>query len=525
VTRSLGSSGRRALVGLLSATMLLALLPGTVQASTWQNTTGAADGSNWSWPGMAQTIVASPGVLTDVTLTLHRASTDTGTYRVEVRALSGDAPSGHQVASTGVVLAARNLNATNLSTDENAPTAVNVVFVHPAVVTAEQRVAVVLLRGTNNGISWHASNPALANPYPDGRGWFCVIGSCWSGSSPQGQVDFLLSIGGTSPLFGSINASVVAPSGPTRASTFNYTIAFDKPVSGLTAGDFTKTGTATGCSIKAPSSTDGGQTWTLPVGGCSAGTFALTLKANTVHGPEADPGTGPSSATPGPAVLRIDRTKPKVGTPRATPSSGPLDGNRIPIKLTWAQGTDAGGAGVWKYQVGQSTDGGATWTLLGESQPQLAVTTAKPSGTTIYRIRAVDWAGNRGAWMKGPTLSPRLVQQTSASITYSSGWTTINDAAFSGGSARQSDASNASARYTFSGRAIGIVMSTDPSLGIVKVYVDGTLSRTIDMATLTPGDRMVVYGRSFTSLGTHTIRILSSSGARPNVVLDAFVRL
>jgi len=68
-------------------------------------------------------------------------------------------------------------------------------------------------------------------------------------------------------------------------------------------------------------------------------------------------------------------------------------------------------------------------------------------------------------------------------------------------------------------------MSTDPSLGVVKVYIDGTLKATVDMATLAPGDRVVVYQYRFASVGAHTIKVVSANGVRPDVVLDAFARL
>ena len=143
----------------------------------------------------------------------------------------------------------------------------------------------------------------------------------------------------------------------------------------------------------------------------------------------------------------------------------------------------------------------------------------------MYKVRAVDWATNKGPWVQTSTLRPRIAQQTSPHAFFSSGWTTLHDVAFSGGSARQSDVSGASARYEFTGRAIGIVMSTDPTLGIVKVYIDGDLRKTVDMADFDSGDQVIVYARRFSSYGSHVIRVMSSSGARPNVFLDAFVRL
>jgi hypothetical protein len=526
LTTSTRPRGRRVLAGLIAATTLLAMLPGSVSAAAYFGIINDLDQSSWSWPGMAQTF--SPpagGALTGVGLTLHRSSSDTGTYRVEVRAVSGGTPTGHQTASTGVVIASQTLPATALSTDSSSPTDVSVVFTKPAVLTQQTTVAVVLIRGTNTGIAWHASNPAGPDVYSEGTGFFCVIGACWTDATSFGPVDFMLTYQGDGGLMGSTpRASVVAPNAPTRSSSFSYKVQFDKEVSGLTAVDFSKSGTASGCVIGAPVADATRTTWTVPVSGCSQGTLLLTLKANSVVSD--DPVPGPSATVPAAATLVIDRTKPKNGAPRAGfATNTPLLGSKLPVRASWSTGTDAGGAGVWKYEVSRSTDGGAHWTTIKTSQKLNLDYYASASGTLQFRLRAIDWAGNRGSWIKGSVQNPRLVQQTSSNVTYSGGWTTLIAPAFSGGSARQSSNDGQWARYAFTGRAIAVVMSTDPSLGIVKVYIDGTLKKTVDMATLTPGDRVVVYQYRFTGVGSHKIRILSSSNARPDVVLDAFARL
>lgn len=524
MTTSTGLRHRRALASVIAATTLLAMLPGSASAAVIE-TINSNDGSNWSWPGMAQTFVAPPGAITDVHLTLHRASTDTGTYRVEVRATSSGAPTGHQVASTGVVLASQTLPASALSTDKNAPTPVDVEFTRPAVLPASQTVAVVLIRGTNPGIAWHASNPTGPDQYANGTGFFCVTGDCWSDATSLGPVDFMLAFESDEWLMGAKpRASVVAPSSPTRASAFTYKVQFDTPVSGLTASDFIKNGTATGCTIGAPVADASRTTWSMRVSGCSQGTLLLTLKANSVTSDE--PLSGPAITVPAAATLTIDRTRPRNGAPRASLATNtPLSGTKLPVRASWSTGTDSGGAGVWKYEVAKSTDGGVHWTSLGTTQRRTLDNYASPSGTLQFRLRAIDWAGNRGAWVKGTVQTPRLVQQTSSRVTFSAGWTTLVSTDFSGGSAKQSDDNGQSARYAFTGRAIAVVMSADPSLGVIKVYIDGTLKATVDVATFTPGDRVVVYQRRFTSVGSHTIRIVSTNGTRPNVILDAFARL
>ena len=520
---------RRALASLLAAGMLLALLPLNARAAAYAFSTNAADSSSWSAPALAQTFAAADALapITDVTLMLHRATSDTGTYRVEIRTAPSGSPSGYQATSSGVVLASATLSASALSTNGASPTSVPVVFPSPAIVPAGvTTLALVVIRGSNTGLKWHASTPGGADSYAGGEGFLCVTGACWTGSTPQGDVDFVAMISGSGLDGAAPRVAIVAPRGPTKATAFTWRVLFDQPVSGLTAGDFTKTGTADHCTLGAPSTANGGQAWSMTVSGCSAGTLRLTMRANAVQLTAPSHLAGPTSATKSAATLRIDRTKPGSTAPKATLWVGaPVGGSSIPVRLLWSAPTDGGGAGVSKYDIARSTNGGSTWTLLGSGQPTSAAITQPTGGSILYRVRAVDWAGNTGAWARTPTLRPRLAQQTSANATFSSGWTTLTDPAFSGGSAKQSDRSGASARYTFSGRAIGLVMSTDPALGVVKVYVDGVLRKTVDTADFDAGDRVVVYARRFASYGTHVIRVVSSSGVRPNVVLDAFPRL
>jgi hypothetical protein len=530
VTTRTRTGGRKALASIAAAGMLLALVPGSARAAAFALQITDKDESSWTAPAMAQTF-AAVGPITSVQLLMHRGTTgtDVGTFRVEIRTAPGNSPSGYQAASSGIVLASKTVSTSGMSTSGASPSTVPVVFDSPAIVpTGVTKLALVVLRGVNTGLRWHASMPAGVDQYPEGEGFLCVTGACWTGYTPQGDVDFNAFISGSGPLDGtSPRVSIVAPRGPTKATSLTWLVLFDKPVAGLSAGDFTKTGGADRCSIGVPSSSNGGVAWSMTVSGCTPGTLRLALKANAVHSiGETAQVPGPAVATKSAATLLIDRTKPRGKTPTAVPWVGaPLNASNIPVKLSWSAATDGGGSGVMKYEVGRSTNGGDSWSTLGSGQPTYAAINQPAGGSILYRVRPVDWAGNKGTWVKSATLRPRIVQQTSPNAKFSSGWTTLNDAAFSGGSAKQSDVSGASARYTFKGRAIGIVMTTDPAQGVIRVYIDGDLRKTVDMADFDSGDKVIVYARRFSSYGEHVIRIVSSSGARPNVVLDAFVRL
>ena len=80
--------------------------------------------------------------------------------------------------------------------------------------------------------------------YGEGEGFLCVTGACWTGYTPSGDVDFVSTLFGDGLAGTPPRVAIVAPKGPTRASSFTWWSLFDKPVAGLTASDFTKTGSA-----------------------------------------------------------------------------------------------------------------------------------------------------------------------------------------------------------------------------------------------------------------------------------------
>ncbi|HUR06055.1 MAG TPA: glycosyl hydrolase family 18 protein, partial [Nonomuraea sp.] len=186
------------------------------------------------------------------------------------------------------------------------------------------------------------------------------------------------------------------PASPNRAGSLAWHLTFGGPIAGLTAGDFARTGTATGCVIASP--TGAGATWTVTLTGCSAGTVNLGLKPGAVvdtvrnWGPAAQVNAQP---------LLIDRTAPSAATPRLTlrvgvnlASTSSTAG--LPAFLTLA-GSDPGGAGIRSYDVRRSVNGGAfTAYATAVTTTSLAVTLT-PGRSYRFQARARDNAGNVGA--------------------------------------------------------------------------------------------------------------------------------
>ncbi len=223
----------------------------------------------------------------------------------------------------------------------------------------------------------------------------------------------------------------------------------------------------------------------------------------------------------------MDSVAPTAGTPSvAIRANATLSGTAIPVTVAWTGSDNPGGAGIATYTLQRSTDGGSTWSTVASGLTTSSrATTVPSSGSTRFRVRAIDRAGN-AVFSAATTRSGRLVQNSSTAVRYSSPWGLTTSSSYSGGSARYTSTSGRSASYTFTGRSIAVVVRRGTTRGKVKVYVDGVLQATVDTYRGSTQYRSVVWRKAYPSTVTKTIRVvvLATSG-RPRVDLDAFAVL
>ncbi len=313
-----------------------------------------------------------------------------------------------------------------------------------------------------------------------------------------------------------------APTTPTTTTSGSiaYELHFAAPVTGLSTGDFTRTGTAPSCVLAAP--VGSGADYTIGFSGCSTGTVTLLLNSGTVTDGTAWGPAGPISA----AKVTIDRSVPKATTPKVMLRTGlPLEGasatQRLLVQVSWG-GTDTG-SGIASYDVARSYDGGAFATIASATTATSINWTMTPGHNYRFRVRARDKAGNLGTWVTTSTWYPVLTQNSSASLVYTGAWTTTSDAANSAGSVKGSSAAGDSVSYTFSGRAVSWVTTLGATAGEVQVWVDGVLASTVDTYADATTYRQVVFSTSWSSYASHTIKLVVVGTAdRPAANLDAF---
>jgi hypothetical protein len=308
----------------------------------------------------------------------------------------------------------------------------------------------------------------------------------------------------------------------TRAATIAYRLVFAGPVSGLGSADLEIGGSARGCVVGAPSGS--GASYTLNVTGCASGSLSLTLKPRVVRDAVANLGPGIGIAT---AAVRIDRLGPVAAKPVPTLRTAVTLGSsstraKLPVRLALTA-ADPGGAGVATYDVARSVNGKPYKLIASGISGPVLDTSLKPGKAYRFRVRARDALGNVGSWVVGPKLRPALVQQSNGGVHWKGRWSGSASSSFSGGSARSATASGALARYTFAGRAIGLVMTTAATRGQVKVYLDGSYVTTVDLGAAGWKARAIVFSRRWSSVGTHTIKLVAvGTAGRPRVDVDAF---
>ena len=185
----------------------------------------------------------------------------------------------------------------------------------------------------------------------------------------------------------------------------------------------------------------------------------------------------------------------------------------------WAQDwafDDGIGIGIQRFSLQRQRDGGSWTALTTNIQPLPDIGTAATGHyhvnltnwhTYRFRVRAVDFDGNVSVWAYAPTVTARLVQQTSSAVTFSrTGWSTVSSTWYSGGSARKTTTPGSSVRITFTGRAIALVTTYRPGPVTVDVYVDGVYQGRNQVSSYVTGYGRQVWPFRFSGTSEHTIR-------------------
>ena len=195
------------------------------------------------------------------------------------------------------------------------------------------------------------------------------------------------------------------------------------------------------------------------------------------------------------------------------------------MTVRWS-GRDSG-TGIARYQLAQSRNGGAYVNIPLPSHRTTSIDRPVVFGSTYrYRVRAIDRAGNVGAWFYTPVVRPALYDESSSVVHWSGAWTVGALAGGVHGSVHTTTAPGATSWVHLTGRSFALVAPRGPGLGFVQVWADGILVATVDLRSPTAQLPVIVWRKSWTSSGSHLIRARSlGTVGRPAVTVDAFVVL
>ena len=245
------------------------------------------------------------------------------------------------------------------------------------------------------------------------------------------------------------------------------------------------------------------------------GTYPLTI-------------TGTSSGITRTTIVNLvvaDGIAPTVTAPTTGLVSGKtLGSTTVPVRVRWTA-TDP--SGISREGLQRSVSGGS-W-----SSVSLASATATSSDQLLtvgkfvrQRSRATDRIANTSTWVQGPSVRAAITQQTSTSVTWSTGWHTVATSSASGGSLRYATTAGASATFRFTGSSVAWVAARARSRGSARIYVDGVYATIISLRADTTKYRSIVFARNWATGGSHTIKIVVvGTAGHPRVDVDAFARL
>ncbi|WP_293774624.1 fibronectin type III domain-containing protein [Sporichthya sp.] len=197
------------------------------------------------------------------------------------------------------------------------------------------------------------------------------------------------------------------------------------------------------------------------------------------------------------------------------------------MKVSWAA-TDADGDAITGYTLQYSGNAGSSWTSVSLPSPTATSVTVNVGSTTnVFRVRASDARGAVGGYANGPQFAMTLAQQSAATLSLSTNWTTVNHSDASGGSLKQAKAAGSTATFTFNGTQIAWIGTWSPNRGRAEIFFDGVSQGTVDLYGADVSTRRILFSKKVGS-GNHTllIKVLGTKDSRSAssyVDADAFV--
>ena len=135
-------------------------------------------------------------------------------------------------------------------------------------------------------------------------------------------------------------------------------------------------------------------------------------------------------------------------------------------------------------------------------------TTGTGTGST-----AGDGGGSATGTGGTSTTTTTTIRTEQNSLDYGTGWYTVSQSIFSGGSAAEAMDAGSRATFSFTGTGVRWLGYRDEWSGVAKVYLDGQLQATVDTFASPSQAQALIWGTSGLSAGSHTL-IIEATGTQ-----------
>ncbi|GAA2295557.1 hypothetical protein GCM10010234_41840 [Streptomyces hawaiiensis] len=162
---------------------------------------------------------------------------------------------------------------------------------------------------------------------------------------------------------------------------------------------------------------------------------------------------------------------------------------------------------LWLAPAGTTTfTAGPTKTSASGTATSIRV----PQTAGDYRLYVVDAQGNASAASKALVRQRwNHVDDKAAGVTYSGTWSNWNDTQDMNGSEKFTSTAGDYAEFSFTGSGVRYLSMTQPNMGKVDVYIDGTLAQAgVDAYASTVTKQVPLFEKTDLAAGPHTLKVV-----------------
>jgi hypothetical protein len=365
-----------------------------------------------------------------------------------------------------------------------------------------------------------------------------------AGSSPAS-----LASSSVTPITVADAPTAVSASGGAAQATVSWIAPVSNGGSPITSYTVTSSPLGASATVLAPATTatvaglTNGTAYTFTVTASNAaGTSAPSLASNSVVPAVVAP---PTASAPTATLAGLTAAQP--GTTTTSSLAGPVTAatNGVPVTLSWGCSADSaivpGASRCDHYVLQQSSNGGQFTDVTLPSPTATSVTlnlapspinNSAPATNYVFRVQAVDAAGNAGPFAQAASLSVPEIDN-SFSSSFNGSWSGLNLVGALGGSVHESSTAGAIAAPANAAPATSLawVSTIGPDRGLAQVKVDGQLVATVDLYAPTQKTAQMVWAINGLAPGVnHNIQVVAmgtknAAATAAKVDYDAIVAL